>query len=80
MIYHKSHSTGDIKSVYNKEYMNLGLWYQNNMYLFDLIDVPKIFEVMLNNYFKVADRGKVKEVVDMFNKQLEIFKNEEKRR
>ena len=76
MIFKPSHWSKEVKSHLNEEFANLAILYHNEVILIDIIDIPDIVKVLLNNYFKMAKKDLVKEVVDEFNKQLNIYKNE----
>lgn len=76
MIFKPSHWSKEVKSHLNNEFANLAITYHNEVILIDVIDIPDIVKVLLNNYFKMANRTMVKDVVDEFNKQLNIYKYE----
>jgi len=76
MIFKPSHWSKEVKSHLNTEFSNLAVLYHNEIILIDIIDIPDIVDVLINNYFKMANKDMVKKVVDGFNKQIQIYKNE----
>lgn len=76
MIFRPSYQSKEIKSNLNREFSNLAILYHDDVILIDVLDIPDIVKVLVNNYFKMATRSMVKNIVNDFNNEIKTYKNE----